>query len=109
MARNLLTRAGYRVIEAANGEEALTVAAAHQGIIELMLSDVIMPRLGGRGLARQLALRRPDTKVIFMSGYASGAVAQHGELEPGIVYIEKPFSVDLLLQKVRDVLDGKFD
>jgi len=105
----VLTKNGYRVLEAVNGEDALRVATQHIEPIPLMLSDVIMPRLGGRELARRLATSHPETKVIFMSGYASDAVVRHGQLEEGMVYIEKPFAVDSLMQKVRGVLDGKFD
>jgi len=105
LTRDVLKGSGYRVLEAANGEDALAVAARHIGAIQLMISDVVMPKLGGRECARRLTQVRPDMKVIFMSGYATDAVKQHGALEPNTTYIEKPFAVDVLLRKVREVLD----
>jgi PAS domain S-box-containing protein len=107
LARNILSSYGYKVLEAVNGEDALKIAAAHSGRIDLMITDVVMPKLGGRDLARKLVAMRPETKVIFMSGYDSDAVARHGVLEPGTDYLEKPFSVEILMRKVREILSRK--
>jgi two-component SAPR family response regulator len=71
-----------------------------------MVTDVVMPRLGGRELAQRVAILRPATKVIFMSGYTVDAVVQHGVLVPGTTYLEKPFTPETLARKVREVLDG---
>ncbi len=106
LARATLTRRGYRVVTAANGGEALLVCEQHKDRIDLMVTDVIMPGLNGRDLARRLAPLRPDMRVLFVSGYADQAVVRHGELEPGIAYLEKPFAPLALAQKVRDVLDA---
>ena len=107
LARNILTSYGYKVLEAVNGEDALQKAAAHNGRIDLMITDVVMPKLGGRDLARKLGAVRPEMKVIFMSGYDSDAVAKHGVLGPGTAYLEKPFSVEILMRKVRETLSRK--
>ncbi len=109
LARDILKKNGYRIIEAVHGEDALAKASQHHGPIHLMISDVMMPKLGGQELARRLKSTRKETKVIFMSGYASDAVLRHGVLEPGAVFIEKPFTGDTLMQHVRRVLDGNFE
>jgi PAS domain S-box-containing protein len=107
LARNILSSYGYKVLEAVNGEDALQKAAAHGGRIDLMITDVVMPKLGGRDLARKLVAMRPEMRVIFMSGYDSDAVSKHGVLEPGTAYLEKPFSVEVLMRKVREILSRK--
>ena len=101
-----LARQGYTVLEAPNGGEALAIAARHPGPIHLLLTDVVMPGLSGRQLADQLARGRPDTKVLYTSGYTNDAVVRHGVLESGIAYLQKPFTLDGLARKVREVLDG---
>jgi len=101
-----LARQGYTVLEAPNGGEALAIAARHPGPIHLLLTDVVMPGLSGRQLADQLARVRPDTKVLYTSGYTNDAVVRHGVLESGIAYLQKPFTLDGLARKVREVLDG---
>jgi len=101
-----LARQGYTVLEAPNGADALGIAAGHPGPIHLLLTDVVMPGLSGRQLADQLALVRPDTKVLYTSGYTDDAVVRHGVLESGIAYLQKPFTLDGLARKVREVLDG---
>lgn len=106
LASRVLRRQGYAVVEAPNGEEALRVAAAHEGPIDLLLTDVIMPRMGGRELAERLLERHPGIAVVFMSGYTENAIAQHGVLEPGTVLLEKPFTPAALLRTVRSVLDA---
>ena len=99
-----LARQGYTVLDAPNGAEALRIAASHPGPIHLLLTDVVMPGLSGRQLSDQLALLRPDTKVLYTSGYTDDAVVRHGVLESGIAYLQKPFTVDSLARKVREVL-----
>ncbi|HYK12155.1 MAG TPA: response regulator [Gemmatimonadales bacterium] len=106
VAREMLERSGYRVIEAANGDQALRVAAKHSGPIDLLLTDVVMPGISGRVLAQQLAELRPQMRVLYMSGYTDDAVVNHGMLEPGIHYLQKPFTRDGLARKVHEVLRG---
>ena len=102
--REMLRRAGYHVLEAADGRAALQVAATHQGPLHLLLTDVVMPDLSGRDLAERLTEVRPDVKVIFMSGYTDDAVVRHGILREGIAYLQKPFTPRSLSAKVRSVL-----
>jgi two-component system, cell cycle sensor histidine kinase and response regulator CckA len=104
--RQLLERNGYTVLEAADGPSALALIDGNgaQSLIDLLLTDVVMPGMSGRELADQLKARRPDLRVLFMSGYTDDTVVRHGMLEAGIAYLEKPFRPDLLLRKVRDVL-----
>jgi len=104
--REVLERQGYRVLEAANGAEALQVAAMHDGPIHLLLTDVVMPILSGRALAELLTKQRPDTRVLYTSGYTDDSIIAHGILDPGIAYLQKPFTPETLAQKVRDILDS---
>ncbi|HEX6070625.1 MAG TPA: ATP-binding protein [Longimicrobiaceae bacterium] len=106
LAMRLLERAGYTVIEASDGAEALRIAAAHAGVIDLLLTDAVMPRLGGRELAERLLDRRPGMAVLCMSGYTDDAVLRHGIINEGAAFLEKPFTPEGLLRKVRAVLDG---
>jgi CheY-like chemotaxis protein len=100
-----LESAGYTVLPAANGEEALQACAQTAGHIHLLLTDVIMPRMGGRALAQELAKSRPGLKVVYMSGYTDNAIVHHGVLEPGTHFLVKPFTAADLTRKVREVLD----
>ena len=104
--RQLLERNGYTVLEAPDGPAALALVDAEEGgrHIDLLLTDVIMPGMSGRELAAQLNARRPNVRVLFMSGYTDDAVVRHGMLEPGLAYLEKPFRPTALLRKVRGVL-----
>lgn len=96
---------GYRVLEASRGEEALRISGQHEGAVQLLLTDVVMPQMSGRHLAEQLASLRPQTKVLFMSGYTDDAIVHHGVLEPGMDFLQKPFTPESLARKVREVLD----
>ncbi len=90
----------------ANAREALAVAREHQGPIHLLVADVVMPGASGRELARQLAETRPDTKVLYVSGYTDDAIVHHGMLEPGLAFLHKPFTPEALARKVRELLDA---
>jgi PAS domain S-box-containing protein len=102
----VLKGAGYRILQGATPDEALAVAAAHQGVIHLVLTDVILPSMSGRQMADALRTLRPETRALFMSGYTDDAISHHGILEPGTHFMEKPFTSDALLRKVREILDG---
>jgi PAS domain S-box-containing protein len=108
LARRVLTRAGYAVLEAADGESALEVARAHAGAIDLLLTDVVMPGGGGRKLAEAMERLRPATRVLYMSGYPGDAIAEHG-LAPEVDLLPKPFSPDTLLRRVASALGGVRD
>src|SRR5437588_7777056 len=107
VAKQVLERLGYTVLEAPNGQAALHLAQQHRGEIHMLLTDVVMPRVSGRELAEQLARVRPDTRVLYASGYTDDSVVRHGILESGTAYLQKPFSPESLARKVRDVLDGR--
>jgi CheY-like chemotaxis protein len=106
VARHVLERQGYTVIEAAGGDAALQLAAAHAGPIHLLLTDVVMPGLSGRQVAEKLAIRRPEMRVLYASGYTDDSIVRHGILEEGIAYLQKPFTPESLARKVRAVLDA---
>jgi len=105
VAGRILSGAGYRVLSAECGPEALALAAAHEGAIDLLLSDVVMPGMLGKDLAERLCIARPDTRVLYMSGYAQPVLHTHGTLEPGVALLEKPFTANDLLTAVRRRLD----
>ncbi|MGZ5427355.1 MAG: response regulator, partial [Thermoanaerobaculia bacterium] len=107
LSRTILEAQGYTVLEAASGDEALEVARSHAGEIHLVATDVVMPGMSGRVLWDQLRVLRPDSRVLFMSGYTDDAIARHGVLEPGIAFLQKPFTPFSLAQKVREVLDAE--
>ncbi len=106
LAARVLTRLGYSVLEAANGSEALRVAAHYAGAIQLLLTDVVLPELGGKQVADRLVLARPEIKVLFMSGYTDSMIVHHNRLDEGVMFLPKPFSPTALAQKVRAVLDA---
>ena len=106
LTRIVLQSNGYQVLEAANGDDALRVAAEHPGPIDLLISDVVMPGMGGRDLAERLLARRPGMKVLFLSGYTDDAVVRHGVLSESVNFLQKPFSTAALAQKVREALDA---
>jgi PAS domain S-box-containing protein len=104
MTRFALQSFGYTVLEAQDGEEALRVAQAHSGAIDLLITDVVMPGIGGRRLAEALSRFRPGIKVLYVSGYTDDAVVRHGVLETEVAFLQKPFAMATLATKVRDVL-----
>jgi len=103
VARHVLQRHGYAVIETARSEDALALADGTQAV-DLLLTDIVMPGVGGRALAAQFTARRPGTRVLFMSGYPAAAIGRHQMLERGLAFLQKPFSAAALAEKVREVL-----
>jgi two-component system cell cycle sensor histidine kinase/response regulator CckA len=104
LVRKILKRQGYTVLEAANGEEALKICQEHTGKIDLVITDVVMPEIGGRELVENLKERCGDMKVLYVSGYTDDAAIYSGELPPGTAFLQKPFTLGSLLDKVKDVL-----
>jgi PAS domain S-box-containing protein len=104
--RRVLEGLGYTVLTASSPEDAISIAETCRDRIDLMLTDVVMPQMNGRELAERLAAIKPGLKCIFMSGYTGDVIARHGVLEQGLRFIEKPFSIDTLSQKVREALDS---
>jgi len=103
--RDFLVRQGYRVLTAANGQEAIQVSRDYQGTIHLMITDVVMPEMGGAELAQQLSWERTGMKVLFMSGYAESAVLAHGEIDIKRCFLQKPFSLRALARKIRELIE----
>jgi signal transduction histidine kinase len=106
LAKNALRKYGYEILEAENGEKALNVSETHEGPVHLLLTDVVMPRMSGTDLSEKLQSIRPETRVIYMSGYTADAIVRNGILRQNINFIEKPFSLESLGKKVRQVLDN---
>jgi PAS domain S-box-containing protein len=107
LTRHLLELCGYRVLEADCGDDALRVSRQHDGIIHLLLTDVVMPAMSGKILADHILEERPDTHVVFMSGYTGQTVGHHGVLAEGSFYLPKPFTREGLARKVREALDRR--
>jgi two-component system, cell cycle sensor histidine kinase and response regulator CckA len=105
--REILEGAGYTVLVADGGAKALHIAAEYTGAIQLIVTDVIMPGLSGRKAAEMIKAARSEVEILFMSGYTSEAIAKHGVLEAGAKFLNKPFTTEGLLRKIRDVLDGR--
>ncbi len=101
---DFLTQLGYHTLSAPDGREALQLAEQHSGKIDLLLTDVKMGGLSGPELAEALLKKRPEAKVIFISGYPEESLAPNGVLRPGIVLLQKPFTMKLLSAKLREVL-----
>ena len=107
LTQSFLESHGFRVLVAQNGEEALQVETRHSGKIDLLLTDVVMPGINGRVLAERLLPRQPAMRVLYISGYTDNFVARHGVLEQGMILLHKPFTEEVLIKKMREVLDGK--
>jgi PAS domain S-box-containing protein len=106
LARDILRGAGYQVFEAPNAAEAIKVSQRHAGPIHLLVTDVVMPHIGGQELARRLGLERPRMRVLYMSGYTDDGIVQGGTVDPNIAFLPKPITPDTLLGKVRETLDS---
>jgi DNA-binding NtrC family response regulator len=106
LVRGVLESNGYRVLEARHGAEALLICDEHKDPIHLLMTDVIMPEMSGTQLAERVSAQRPEMKTLYMSGYTDKAIVHHGVLESGTDFLQKPFTPDTVVRKVRAVLDG---
>ncbi len=106
LARRALEARGYTVLDAADGPSAIELSRRHSGVIDALVTDVVMPGMSGRELAERLAPTRPEMKVLYTSGYTDDAMVRQGVLSAGVAFLQKPFVPDTLARKVRDVLDG---
>jgi two-component system cell cycle sensor histidine kinase/response regulator CckA len=102
---DILSKNGYRVLDAADARNALEISRSHRGAIHLMVTDVVMPGMSGIDLARRFDVDRPETRVLYLSGYTDDVVLRNGVLQPGTAFLQKPFTPEVLLQKVRSLLD----
>jgi len=107
LAQQYLEKQGYRILEAEDGAAALQIVDGHQGKIDLLLTDVVMPGMNGRELAAQITAQRPEIRVLYMSGYTENAIGHDGQLETGINLLQKPFSLPTLKERVRELLDSE--
>jgi CheY-like chemotaxis protein len=105
LAKEFLKDSGYKVLEAGNGSGAIQIARNSPGPIHLLLTDVVMPGMGGEQLAEQLLRIRPEMKVLYMSGYPNDGIVRSGVLTTGVALLEKPFTREILSRRVRQVLD----
>ena len=105
LARRVLERVGYTVLAAADGESATAIADRRAGHIHLLVTDMALPQLSGRELAARLSIHRPAIKVLYISGTNDASIARLRLLEPGMAFLDKPFSLDRLLRTVRQALD----
>jgi len=103
--RDSLRIYGYTVLESGDPEEGIGICERHEGTIHLLMTDVILPKMSGRALATRLSAVRPDMKILFMSGYTDDAIGQHGVLDRGVDFLQKPFHVIVMVRKIREVLD----
>ena len=106
MISRILRSKGYKVLEARHGQEAIQICGHHRGPVHLMVTDVVMPQMSGRELADRLTPLRPEMRLLYMSGYPDNAIVQHGVLDPGTAFLQKPFTLDALEGKVRELLDS---
>ena len=106
LAKTILQIQGYTVLDAAQGKDAFLLSGQHEGLIHLMVTDMVMPEMNGREVADRLKPLRPNMKVLFMSGFTDKALVHNGELDPGIAFLQKPFTPQTLARKVREVLDS---
>src|ERR1051326_802936 len=109
LARQILEQAGYQVLDARGGEEAMRLCRERPGSIDLLLTDVVMPETSGKEVADRLTRLRPETRVLYMSGYTDDAIVHHGVLDSDVEFIQKPFTPVALARKVREVLDVEHD
>jgi PAS domain S-box-containing protein len=109
MTRMMLERMGYTVLSAATPSEAVEKAKSHSGFIDLLMTDVVMPEMNGRDLSGKITDLYPDTRLLFMSGYTANVIAHQGVLDDGVAFIQKPFSMADLTEKVRELLDMASD
>ncbi len=105
IAIDILARQGYTVLMAKNGTEALALLQSHEGAIDLLLTDVVMPEMNGKELYNKVAEKHPELRVLYMSGYTDNVIAHHGVLDDGVEFIQKPFTVQALAEKVRRVIE----
>ena len=105
--RDFLELFGYSVLEAGNSDDAIQKVELHRGTIHLLIADVVLPGESGPKLAARLTSLRPEMKVLYVSGYAENAIVHHGLLDPGIAFLQKPYSCDALIRKVREILVSK--
>ncbi len=106
MITHVLGECGYTVLATDSYDEAIKANAKWEGSIHLLITDVVLPRMSGRDMAEKLTSLRPGVKVLFISGYTDDTVAQHGILEEGVHFLEKPFTPKKLSEKVRAILDA---
>jgi DNA-binding response OmpR family regulator len=106
LARQYLEKQGYTVLEAADGSAAITISSSYPGPIHLLLTDVIMPGMNGKELAQRLTSLRPETRVLYMSGYTENVIGHNGTLDNGVTLLPKPFTLPALRSKVREVLNA---
>ena len=109
LAGKILEKQGYRILETSNGDDALLACERRKSPIHLMLADIVMPGMSGSELAKLLIPLYPEIKILYMSGYTDNAIVRHGVLEKGVNYIQKPFTMEGLARKVREVLDKDSD
>ena len=106
LVRQALVREGYKVLDASDPLEAQRISAEYRGRIQLLITDVVMPKVSGRELAARISQLRPNIKLLYMSGYTDGAILNSGILEDEVAFLQKPFSPDALTGKVREVLES---
>ena len=104
--KRIFTRAGYHVITAANGPDAIELADQHDGDLHLLLTDVVMPDLLGREVAERIRLIKPGIEVLFMSGYAQPVLASEGKLDRDVALIEKPFTASAIIERAGRILSN---
>ena len=103
---DILRQQGYTVLEATDSLAAIQLSAKHEGKIDLVLTDVVMPNMGGAQLAAELRRKRPGLKVVYMSGYTENAIVHHGVLDSGVEFLPKPFTIEGMAAKIRAILDA---